>query len=158
MWKFTSCTIIHSFIADPVPFILTISYYFLSAFTDVFQKFISKEGKLKDFLAEDRWGMLSLHEASYLATKNEEILLQAQKLTRTSLQQLMPLMSSNCSSYVAQALKFPRHLRMARLESRNYISCYRKEKNFNLDLFQLARVDFNMVQQLHNTELTEIVR
>ncbi|KAJ6379138.1 hypothetical protein OIU76_015866 [Salix suchowensis] len=102
--------------------------------------------------------MLSLHEASYLATKNEEILLQAQKLTRTSLQQLMPLMSSNCSSYVAQALKLPRHLRMARLESRNYISCYRKEKNFNLDLFQLARVDFNMVQQLHNTELTEIVR
>uniref|UniRef100_A0A6N2MAL9 Terpene synthase N-terminal domain-containing protein n=1 Tax=Salix viminalis TaxID=40686 RepID=A0A6N2MAL9_SALVM len=126
--------------------------------SDVFQKFISKEGKLKDFLAEDRRGMLSLHEASYLATKNEEILLHAQKLTRTSLQQLMPLMSSNCSSYVAQALKLPRHLRMARLESRNYISCYRKEKNFNLDLFQLARVDFNMVQQLHNTELTEIVR
>ncbi|KAJ6693393.1 hypothetical protein OIU85_004188 [Salix viminalis] len=124
--------------------------------SDVFQKFISKEGKLKDFLAEDRRGMLSLHEASYLATKNEEILLHAQKLTRTSLQQLMPLMSSNCSSYVAQALKLPRHLRMARLESRNYISCYRKEKNFNLDLFQLARVDFNMVQQLHNTELTEI--
>ncbi|KAJ6763729.1 R-LINALOOL SYNTHASE PROTEIN-RELATED [Salix purpurea] len=125
--------------------------------SDVFQRFISKEGKLKDFLAEDRRGMLSLHEASYLATKNEEILLQAQKLTRTSLQQLMPLMSSNCSSYVAQALKLPRHLRMARLESRNYISCYRKEKYFNLDLFQLARVDFNMVQQLHNTELTEIV-
>ncbi|KAJ6693395.1 hypothetical protein OIU85_004190 [Salix viminalis] len=124
--------------------------------SDVFQKFISKEGKLKDFLAEDKRGMLSLHEASYLATKNEEILLHAQKLTRTSLQQLMPLMSSNCSSYVAQALKLPRHLRMARLESRNYISCYRKEKNFNLDLFQLARVDFNMVQQLHNTELTEI--
>ncbi|KAJ6758199.1 R-LINALOOL SYNTHASE PROTEIN-RELATED [Salix koriyanagi] len=124
--------------------------------SDVFQKFISKEGKLKDFLAEDRRGMLSLHEASYLATKNEEILLQAQKLTRTSLQQLMPLTSSNCSNYVAQALKLPRHLRMARLESRNYISCYRKEKNFNLDLFQLARVDFNMVQQLHNTELTEI--
>ncbi|CAK7351915.1 unnamed protein product, partial [Dovyalis caffra] len=124
---------------------------------DVFQKFISREGKLIEFLAEDRWGMLSLHEASYLATKNEEMLLQAMNFTRTSLQQLMPFMNSNSRNYVAQALKLPRHLRMARLEARNYINCYSRESNFNPDLFQLASLDFNMVQQQHNTELTEII-
>ncbi|KAJ7948214.1 Sesquiterpene synthase [Quillaja saponaria] len=56
------------------------------------------------------------------------------------------------------ALKLPRHLRMARLEARNYIDEYAQERNHNPALLELAKMDFDMVQLLHQRELAEIVR
>ncbi|KAJ4824446.1 hypothetical protein Tsubulata_039813 [Turnera subulata] len=124
--------------------------------SDVFSKFMTSDGKLKESVGEDIWGMLSLYEASYLATQSEEKLLQSATDLRTHLQQLMPLMKSKSSRQVAQALKHPRHLRMASLEARNYIDEYSGEEEFSPDIWQLAELDFNMVQQLHQRELAEI--
>ncbi|KAH7576813.1 hypothetical protein JRO89_XS01G0156000 [Xanthoceras sorbifolium] len=64
----------------------------------------------------------------------------------------------NFKRCIAQALELPRHLRMARLEARKYIYEYSREWNHNLALLELAKLDFNMVQSLHQRELVEIQR
>ncbi|KAK4846715.1 hypothetical protein QYF36_021171 [Acer negundo] len=92
------------------------------------------------------------------ATKDEEMLLQAMEFTRTHLTQSMPFMAPENRRCVSQTLELPRHLRMARLEARKYIDDYSREWNHNLDLLELARLDFNMVQSLHQRELAEIQR
>ncbi|KAL5797753.1 hypothetical protein ACOSQ2_002573 [Xanthoceras sorbifolium] len=121
-------------------------------------KFLNEDGKWKESITKDTWGILSLYEASYLATKDEQILLRAMEFTRTHLTQSMPFMAPQSRRCIAQALELPRHLRMARLEARKYIYEYSREWNHNLALLELAKLDFNMVQSLHQRELVEIQR
>ncbi|KAK1566731.1 hypothetical protein Q3G72_003483 [Acer saccharum] len=126
--------------------------------TDTFNKFLKKDGNWKESISKDTWGMLSLNEASYLATKDEQMLLQAMEFTRTHLTQSMPFMAPEYRRRISQALELPRHLRMSRLEARKYIDEYSREWNHNLALLELAKLDFNMVQSLHQRELAEIQR
>lgn len=109
-------------------------------------------------MSKDTRGILSLYEASYLATHGEDILLQAMEFTRTQLTQSMSNMTPNSRRLVVQALQLPRHLRMARLEAGNYINEYSREWNHNPTLLELAKLDFNMVQSSHQRELAEIHR
>ncbi|XP_065873380.1 probable terpene synthase 11 isoform X1 [Euphorbia lathyris] len=120
----------------------------LTAHSDVFSKFIDeKNGKL----IKDTWGLLSLYEASWLGSKGEVELLDAMEFTKTHLQ-------NNPNVIISQALEVPRHLRMTRLESRNYIHQYGMEPNHNLHLLDFAKFDFNSVQSLHRNELDNIIR
>ncbi|KAJ4729952.1 Geraniol synthase [Melia azedarach] len=125
---------------------------------EIFKKFINKDGRLKKSMSKDTRGILSLYEASYLATHGEDILLQAMEFTRTQLTQSMSNMTPNSRRLVVQALQLPRHLRMARLEAGNYINEYSREWNHNPTLLELAKLDFNMVQSSHQRELAEIHR
>ncbi|KAL6330307.1 hypothetical protein AAG906_040233 [Vitis piasezkii] len=108
--------------------------------SDVFGKFMDKNGKFKESLTEDIWGMLSLHEASHLGAKNEEVLAEAKEFTRIHLIQSMPHMEPHFSSHVGRALELPRHLRMQP----------------ELSSSRASKIDFDMVQSLHQKELTEI--
>ncbi|WCJ37673.1 Geraniol synthase chloroplastic [Euphorbia peplus] len=127
----------------------------LPAHSEVFNKFIDeKNGKFKSCLRKDTWGMLSLYEASYLASKGEIKLLEAMDYTTTHLQE-----NSKNNMIISQALELPRHLRMTRLESRNYINQYTLlDPNPNFNLLDFAKSDFNSVQSLHQNELAEIIR
>nr|AWF79084.1 terpene synthase [Pelargonium graveolens] len=116
----------------------------LWASTDVFKKFVNERGQFDDSLIEDTKGMLSLYEASYMGTKDEDILFQAMEFTTNHLKQSL--------------MELPRHLRMQRLESRNYINEYSNHSNCNLDVLELAMFDFNRVQLQHQEELAEIIR
>ncbi|OAY35159.1 probable terpene synthase 11 [Manihot esculenta] len=129
------------------------------ASSDVFSEFKGRDGKFKQSLSKDPLGLLSLYEASYLGTKEEEELVQAMEFTRTHLQKRsFSLLPSQHRRQVVQALEVPRHLRMSRLEARNYIDEYSRESNHSPDLLDLAKLDFNAVQQLHQKELVEIIR
>ncbi|XP_050204828.1 probable terpene synthase 11 [Mercurialis annua] len=109
--------------------------------SDVFRKFMNKDGKFKESLRKEASGMVSLHEASYLGTVDEDELVEAMEFTRSCI-----------------GLDVPRHLRMPRLEARNYIHHYSLQTNNNITLKELAILDYNHVQSLHRNELDEIVR
>nr|ALL56347.1 geraniol synthase [Camptotheca acuminata] len=128
--------------------------YHISA--DVFQKFVDKNGKFKESLREDTQGMLSLYEASYLGANGEDILSQAMEFTETHFKQSIPLMAA--VPQLEQALELPRHLRMARLEARRFIEEYIRESDHSSALLELAKLDYNKVQLLHQSELNEISR
>ncbi|PSR95306.1 Terpene synthase, partial [Actinidia chinensis var. chinensis] len=59
---------------------------------------------------------------------------------------------------VLQALELPRHFRMERLEARRFIEEYSGESDQSSCLLELAKLDYNKVQSLHQAELTEITR
>ncbi|XP_021688997.2 probable terpene synthase 11 isoform X2 [Hevea brasiliensis] len=129
------------------------------ACSDVFNKFKDKDGKFNQSLSKDPLGLLSLYEASYLGTEEEVELVQAMEFTRTHLQKIsIPLFSPQDRCQVFQALEIPRHLRMSRLETRNYINEYSMESNRKPTLLDLAKLDFNAVQLVHQKELVEIIR
>uniref|UniRef100_K7LVZ1 Terpene synthase 14 n=1 Tax=Glycine max TaxID=3847 RepID=K7LVZ1_SOYBN len=126
--------------------------------SDVFKKFLDKSGTFKESITNDIWGMLSLYEASYLGAKGEEVLQQAMDFSKAHLHQSLPHLSPELRKLVAKALTLPRHLRMGRLEARNYMEKYSQATNQIPALMELAKLDFAMVQSMHQKELAEISR
>ncbi|KOM43962.1 hypothetical protein LR48_Vigan05g156700 [Vigna angularis] len=129
-----------------------------STSSDVFNKFLDKSGNFKESVTGDVWGMLSLHEASYLGAEGEEVLQHAMECSRAHLHQSLPHLSPEVGRVVVEALKLPRHQRMVRLEAKNYMVQYSKESSQIPALLELARLDYDMVQSMHQKELAEISR
>jgi hypothetical protein len=102
--------------------------------------------------------MLSLYEASHLGTEDEEILKKAMEFSSAHLNKLIPHLSPKVGRKIAKSLTLPKHLRMARLEARNYMEEYSQESNQIPTLLELAKLDSEMIQSLHQRELTEICR
>ncbi|KAK7272320.1 hypothetical protein RJT34_28836 [Clitoria ternatea] len=133
-------------------------HYGCSTSSDVFKKFLDKNGNFKESMSRDILGMLSLYEASYLGAEGEEILQQAMKFSRAHLHQSLPHLCPELGKQVARALTLPRHLRMSRLEARNYMEEYSQATNQIPALLELAKLDSHMIQSLHQRELAEISR
>jgi len=119
---------------------------------------LDKSGNFRESLTNDIWGMLSLYEASYLGTEDEELLKKAMEFSRARLSELIPHLSPEVGRQIGRALTLPKHLRMARLEARNYMEEYSQESNQIPALLELAKLDSEMIQSLHQRELAEICR
>ncbi|CAH8263324.1 unnamed protein product [Arabidopsis lyrata] len=132
----------------------------LNVSEDVFDVFMKICGK---FGSDDIYGFLSLYEASYLSTKSDTKL---QKCIRPfATQQLRDFVDThsneNCGScdmveMVVQTLDMPYYWRMRRLDTRRYIDVYGKRHNKNLVLLEFAKLDFNIVQAIHQEELKHV--
>ncbi|CAI9090339.1 OLC1v1025091C2 [Oldenlandia corymbosa var. corymbosa] len=125
---------------------------------DIFCKFLNENGKFEDSLKGDIMGLLSLYEASYLGANGEDILFEAMEFSEAQLRSSLPSLEAQLATKVSQALELPRHRRMVRLEARRFIEEYSKENGHNPDLLELAKLDYNKVQSLHQMELSEITR
>ncbi|KAL2331794.1 hypothetical protein Fmac_019375 [Flemingia macrophylla] len=126
--------------------------------SDVFNKFLNKNGDFNESITSDIWGMLSLYEASFLGAKGEEVLQQAMDFSEAHLQQSLPHLSPDVGRIVARSLTLPRHLRMSRLEARDFMEEYSQETSQIPSLLELANLDYVMVQMMHQKELEEINR
>ncbi|OVA03030.1 Terpene synthase [Macleaya cordata] len=129
---------------------------------DVFKRFMHQEGNFMESDHKDVKGMLSLFEASNLAVKGESILEQARTFTSRYLKvDCIKGISSMkpdllLAELVDRSLELPLHLRAPRLEARWYIDQYQKREDANDHmLLQLAKLDFNLVQSIHQEELIE---
>ncbi|EXC08938.1 hypothetical protein L484_003391 [Morus notabilis] len=58
-----------------------------------------------------------------------------------------------CVEQVSHALELPLHWRMRRLEARWFIDVYEKKPHMNSVILELAKLDFNMVQSMHQEDL-----
>ncbi|XP_058189911.1 (-)-germacrene D synthase-like [Rhododendron vialii] len=126
---------------------------------DVFNKFKDNEGKFKESLIGDVRGLLSLYQASFLSVRQEDILDEAMKFTTTHLNSALPNLSNNpIAAQVVHALYQPIHKGLTRLESRLFISFYQKDDSHNKVLLDFVKLDFNLLQKLHQKELSEITR
>ncbi|XP_004487361.1 probable terpene synthase 11 [Cicer arietinum] len=126
--------------------------------SDIFRKFLDKSGNFKESFTKDIWGMLSLYEASYLGTEDEEVLKKAMEFSKTHLNELIPNLAPEVGSHIARALTIPKHLRMVRLEARNYMEEYRQATDQIPAFLELAKLDSQIIQSLHQRELEEILR
>jgi hypothetical protein len=125
---------------------------------DKFAKFIDSKGKFKESLINDVRGMLSLYEAAHLRVHGEDILDEILVFTTTHLEAVASHLSPPLAAEVSHALKQPIHKGLPRLEARYYFSIYQKEASQNKIILTLAKLDFNILQKLHQKELSKITR
>ncbi|PIA58445.1 hypothetical protein AQUCO_00500401v1 [Aquilegia coerulea] len=118
---------------------------------------INMSGNLRLGLCEEVKEMLSLYEASHLGLRGENILHEAKYRT---VKHLKLLINENKDSSLAEevnhALELPLHWRMPRLEAKYYIHAYQREEKMNPILFELAMLDFNMLQSTYQHELRNL--
>ncbi|CAJ1978688.1 unnamed protein product [Sphenostylis stenocarpa] len=123
--------------------------------SDVFCKFKNETGNFKESIVNDVQGMLSLYEAAQIRIHGEEILEEAYsftliQLTRSLTTKLSPFLSGLVHHSLAQSLRKG----MPRLEARYYISFYQEDPSHNESLLIFAKLDFNMLQKLHQKEVS----
>ncbi|KAJ9671956.1 hypothetical protein PVL29_025550 [Vitis rotundifolia] len=123
---------------------------------DVFNKFKNSEGNFKESLSSDVRGMLSLYEATHLRVHGEDILDEALAFTTTHLQSAAKYSSNPLAEQVVHALKQPIRKGLPRLEARHYFSIYQADDSHHKALLKLAKLDFNLLQKLHQKELSDI--
>ncbi|KAF9588425.1 hypothetical protein IFM89_010184 [Coptis chinensis] len=125
---------------------------------DVFQKFKDEKGEFHASLASDLQGMLSLYEASYLSFNGEDIMDEAMAFTTKHLKSMVTRLSPTLASQVQQALEIPLQKSIKRVQARHYISIYQEDSARNESLLEFAKLDFNLVQLIHQKEISEITR
>ncbi|MCE3215658.1 hypothetical protein HAX54_003130 [Datura stramonium] len=125
----------------------------------IFNKFQDGNGKLKESLASDVLGLLSLYEASHVRTHEEDILEDALTFSTIHLEYAAPHLNSPLKEQVTHALEQSLHKGVPRVETRFFISSiYEKQETKNAMLLRFAKLDFNLLQMLHKQELAEISR
>nr|XP_043615772.1 (E)-beta-ocimene synthase, chloroplastic-like [Erigeron canadensis] len=126
---------------------------------DVSQDFVSRfkdsHGDFMGCLQTDIKGLLSLYEASYFAFESESELHQAKLFATIHLIKLKD-QKNKTNEDINHALELPLYRRMLRSQARWYIEAYGKQKDANLQLQELATLDFNVVQLEHIRELQEV--
>ncbi|KAE8125664.1 hypothetical protein FH972_020443 [Carpinus fangiana] len=126
--------------------------------SDEFTKFKDNKGNFKESLINDAQGMLSLYEATHLRVHGEDILDEALVFTATHLESVASHLSPPLAAQVSHALKQPICKGMPRLEATFYFSIYQQDASHNKVLLTFAKLDFNLLQKLHQKELSEISR
>nr|WBO38677.1 terpene synthase 6 [Aquilaria agallochum] len=124
----------------------------------MFNKFKDESGKLKESMSEDVRGLLSLHEAACVRLHGEDILEQAFDFTTKHLKSIADDTSSSpkLAAQASQALKYPVPKNIPRLEAKYYIST---NPLLNIPIvLTFAKLDFNILQKLHQNELRELAR
>ncbi|OMO60205.1 hypothetical protein CCACVL1_24329 [Corchorus capsularis] len=127
--------------------------------TDVFNKFRDEDGKFMDSLKGDVEGLLSLYEASHLEMPGEDVMEEAKKFSAQHLNSTLGKVDG--TNYLAvqmqQSLQVPLHWMMSRVKARTFIDVYQKEYDMkNSVLIELAKLDYNLVQAVHQQELKEL--
>ncbi|CAK9187064.1 unnamed protein product [Ilex paraguariensis] len=122
----------------------------------VFERFRDETSNFKRNLFEDVEGLLNLYEASFFGLEGEDIIDQAKAFTTTHLKGIIRDIPPSMSRKVVHALDMPLHWRLTRVEARWFIDAYEQEQNMNPPLLLLAKLEYNIVQAIHQKEVSKL--
>ncbi|CAJ2652664.1 (-)-germacrene D synthase-like [Trifolium pratense] len=125
---------------------------------NVFNKYKDEKGNFSERLLSDVEGMLSLYEATHMMVHGEDILEEALVFTTTHLESIANQLSCSYAIQVKQSLRQTLHKNVPRLEARSYISIYEHNPLHDENLLILAKLDFNMLQSLHQKEFGNLCK
>ncbi|EOY12592.1 Delta-cadinene synthase isozyme A, putative [Theobroma cacao] len=126
---------------------------------ETFNKFKDDKGNFKVSLKSDVKGLLGLYEAAHIRMHGEHILEEALAFTTTHLEFAETSIDQYpLSALVSRARKRPIRKGLPRLEARRFISIYQEDGSHDKTLLKFAKLDFNLVQNLHKAELSKISR
>ncbi|KAI3449959.1 hypothetical protein Pfo_006624 [Paulownia fortunei] len=124
----------------------------------VFDKFKGEDNKFKETLNSDAKGLLSLYEAAHVRIHGEEVLEEAVAFTTHHLNRMVQQLESPLQDQVKRALEQSLHRGVPRIETRYYISFYKKDNSKNDLLLKLAKLDFNYLQNMYKKDLCQLSR
>ncbi|CAN0896953.1 Probable terpene synthase 3 [Linum grandiflorum] len=119
----------------------------------VFEKFKDEKGDFKEEVGNDVKGLLSLYEAAYFRRNGEELLDEALEFARAKLEPIAESADSPWASQVKHSLKWPILKGLPIRESRHFMTIYQKIDGHSETILKLGKLDFNLVQKLHQHEL-----
>ncbi|XP_050220084.1 alpha-copaene synthase-like [Mercurialis annua] len=126
--------------------------------SEIFERFKESNGNFKTSITNDVLSMLSLYEAAHLSIRGEVILDDALAFATETLQSLLPGLTNHLATRVSHSLNRPIRKCLPRLETRYYIDVYPMEKSYDETLLKFAKLDFNMLQKLHQKELYSVTK
>uniref|UniRef100_A0A0E0GMD5 Terpene synthase N-terminal domain-containing protein n=1 Tax=Oryza nivara TaxID=4536 RepID=A0A0E0GMD5_ORYNI len=102
---------------------------------------------------------LRLYNAANLLTHNEEALQEAILFSRHHLELMKSNLKSPLAEQVSRALQIPLSRNLKRVEALSYILEYNvHEQTYNPSILELAKLDFNLLQHIHQRELKTITQ
>ncbi|GMH30302.1 hypothetical protein Nepgr_032145 [Nepenthes gracilis] len=123
---------------------------------DIFINFIDNKGAFKESLRTNIRGVLLLYEASHLAIQGENIMYNAKDFSKDCLRDLDLDIDVSISKQVVDALEHPLHWTVPWFRVRRQIDAYEHQVDRNPILLELAKLNFNVVQAIHQKELQEL--
>ncbi|KAI0502229.1 hypothetical protein KFK09_017176 [Dendrobium nobile] len=124
--------------------------------TDVFNKFLDEKGDFKECFSSNAKALLSLYESAHLAMPAEEILEKAINFSKTHLMQMKDKLEQHFALMVSNSIEIPLFKRTDRIKTRNYISIYEQDANFNEVILEFAKMDFIYLQAMHQEEARKL--
>ncbi|KAM0003736.1 putative lyase [Helianthus debilis subsp. tardiflorus] len=128
---------------------------------EIFEDIKDENGNIKANVQEDVVGMLNLYEASFLAVEDEKILDEAREFTNIYLKEKLEKKNIGNESMlmlVSHALELPLVWRPPRFEAIWFIEAYKSRSDMKPLLLELAELDFNIVQGIHQEDLKDLSR
>ncbi|XP_031284205.1 (-)-germacrene D synthase-like [Pistacia vera] len=127
---------------------------------DIFNKFKDSNGKFKASLEKDVRAMLSLYEATHLKVHGKNILDEALAFTTAHLESIAAQLSPPVAVQVKHALNRPIRKGLQRIDAKHYMSIFQEDasQSHNEVLLAFAKLDFNILQKMHQIELSHIAK
>ncbi|KAK0580164.1 hypothetical protein LWI29_037317 [Acer saccharum] len=128
---------------------------------DIFSGFMDEKGRFSTSKYTKIKGVIELYEASHLGLEGENILVKAKALTTKTLKCSVPssaLDSNLITKTVSHALELSAHWRVYWFDVKWHINMYENDRDMNQILFELAKLNFNMVQATLQNDLRGISR
>ncbi|KAK1421121.1 hypothetical protein QVD17_23229 [Tagetes erecta] len=121
---------------------------------------IIEMGNIMADVEEDMVGMLNLYEASFFGVENENILDEAREFTTKCLREKIEnnIGDESILMLISHALELPLLWRVPRFEAMWFIEAYRRRSNKKSSLLELAELDFNILQGVHQEDLKNLSR
>ncbi|TXG47244.1 hypothetical protein EZV62_026538 [Acer yangbiense] len=130
---------------------------------DVFSGFMDEKGRflLSTSKQTKIKGVIELFEASHLGFEGENILVEAKAFSTNTLKCSVPSSTQGSdliTKTVSHALELSAHWRVHWFNVKWHINLYEKNREMNKILFELSKLNFNMVQATLQNDLREISR
>ncbi|CAL4984738.1 unnamed protein product [Urochloa decumbens] len=123
---------------------------------DEFNRFKDSNGTFKMDVVNEPKGLLSLYNAAHLLTHDEPALDEAICFARLHLESIRNNLEYPLSEQVKRALFMPLPRTVRRIEALNYMSEYEHEPAYNPIILELAKMEFNFLQNIHLKELKAV--
>ncbi|KAK4858806.1 hypothetical protein QYF36_022337 [Acer negundo] len=127
---------------------------------DIFRGFMDGNGSFSTSKCRDIKGLIELFEASHLSLEGENILEEAKGFSNGILMGAYSTLDGELAEKVAHILELPTHWRLDWFQVKWHLKMYEKNIDINTTtiLCELAKLNFNMVQAIHQNELKEVSR
>ncbi|KAM0837349.1 hypothetical protein ACQ4PT_061725 [Festuca glaucescens] len=125
---------------------------------DVFNKFKGEDGSFNKIITNDLRGLLSLYNAAYLSVHGESELDEAISFARHHIESMRGSLKYPLSEQVKRNLEIPYSRTLKRIDAPYYIEEYKNEQTCSPSILELAKLEFNLLQKLHQRELKEFCR
>uniref|UniRef100_J3LVN5 Terpene synthase metal-binding domain-containing protein n=1 Tax=Oryza brachyantha TaxID=4533 RepID=J3LVN5_ORYBR len=125
--------------------------------SDMFRKFIDKDGEFDKAISRDIKGLLKLHDASHL-NMGEEVLHKAHGFTSKQLWSSLNYFEPSMSNFIREDLVHPYHLSLPKYRVKHNLKYFQGMLGRNHAMEELALAEYHHNRSQHQIELMQFTR